>query len=153
MPRLTAAWLGRPSMRSPRNQIWPELGASAPTRQEKSVVLPAPFGPMIPKISPAKTLKSIDERARTPPKRFETPRTDRSASGGINDSPRRPEEPGRQRRQPPSDPDEPVRLVEHHENQQAAVDEQERIAQCSVREKLDLQRADDERPEHRTDDR
>src|SRR5712691_1783056 len=139
-------------MRWPRNQISPDVGASAPTRQEKSVVLPAPFGPMIPKISPAMTSNSIDDRASRPPKRFEIPRTDSSVSG-IDDFPRRSEEPGRQRRQPPSDPDEPVRLVEHHENQQPAVDEEKRVAQCSVREKLDLQRADDERPEHRTDDR
>src|SRR5207253_2877331 len=39
----------------------------APTRQEKSVVLPAPFGPMTPKISPGKTSKSTPASAWRPP--------------------------------------------------------------------------------------
>src|SRR5258708_11317030 len=123
MPRLTAAWFGGPSMRWPRNQIWPDVGASAPTRQEKSVVLPAPFGPMIPKTSPGATSNWIDERARRPPKRFETPRTESSVSAGIDNPCSRPN--GRREPSPDaaSDPDQAVRLVEHHENEKPAVDE------------------------------
>ncbi len=66
-------------MRSPRNRISPEVGAWAPTRHEKSVVLPAPFGPMTPKISPDATSNETSVRAARPPKRFVTPRTESSA--------------------------------------------------------------------------
>src|SRR6266550_1633944 len=70
-------------IRSPRNRISPEVGSSAPTRHEKSVVFPAPLGPMIPKMSPRTTSKSMDARARRPPKRFEMPRTESTASADI----------------------------------------------------------------------
>ena len=58
-------------MRWPRKRISPDVGGSAPTRQEKSVVFPAPFGPMIPKTSPSATSKSMEASASNPPKRFE----------------------------------------------------------------------------------
>src|SRR5947199_168789 len=85
-------------MRSPRNRISPEVGSTAPTRHEKSVVLPAPFGPMIPKMSPGITSKSMKASARRPPKRFEMPRTEITASAGIRDPPVRSECGGGERR-------------------------------------------------------
>src|ERR1700722_2620820 len=48
----------------------------------KSVVLPAPFGPMRPWTVPAGTVRSTSRSAWTPPKRTETLDTTRSANGG-----------------------------------------------------------------------
>src|SRR6202035_2928427 len=132
-------------MRSPRNRISPEVGSSAPTRHEKSVVFPAPFGPMIPKMSPGITSKSMRSSARRPPKRFEIPRTESTASAGIRSPPVRSEGGGAERRQPSSDAYESVRLIEHDENEEPAVDEEERIAQGRDGEELDLERAENDR--------
>src|SRR5438105_2895364 len=137
-------------MRSPRNRISPDVGSSAPTRQEKSVVLPAPLGPMIPKMSPGITSKSIKARARRPPKRFEILRTESTASAGIGDPPV--PQGGAERRKPSSDANESVRLVEHDENEEPAVDEEKRIAQGGDGKKFDLERTEDDRAEDRTDD-
>jgi len=41
--------------------------------QLRSVVLPAPLGPMMPRISPSRQLKLMPSRAATPPKRLVTP--------------------------------------------------------------------------------
>jgi hypothetical protein len=43
-------------------------------------VLPAPFGPMMARISPLRMSKDTSVRAFTPPKRKETPSTERSTS-------------------------------------------------------------------------
>src|SRR5689334_22206647 len=101
-------------MRSPRKRISPELGSSAPTRHEKRVVLPAPFGPMMPKMSPVMTSKSTDDRACSPPKRFEMRRAERIASGGIETPPERPR--GEKCRQPSADADQAIGFVQHHNN-------------------------------------
>src|SRR6202049_1691222 len=139
-------------MRSPRKRISPDVGSSAPTRHEKSVVLPAPLGPMIPKMSPGITSKSMRSRARRPPKRLEMPRTESSASAGIGDPPVRSEGGGGERRQPSSDAHQPVGLVEHDENEEPTIDEEKRIAQSGDGEEFDLERAEDNRPEDRTND-
>ena len=47
--------------------------------QLKSVVLPAPLGPIRPQIAPGATSKLTSSRAVTPPKRIETPSTASSA--------------------------------------------------------------------------
>src|SRR5262245_13350007 len=47
-----------------------------------SVVLPAPFGPMSPTISPGATSRLAPETAWSPPNRFRTPATSRSATSG-----------------------------------------------------------------------
>src|SRR5947207_11154363 len=46
----------------------PDVGVRTPDKQSKSVVFPAPFGPMRPHTSPAKNETLTDESARTPPK-------------------------------------------------------------------------------------
>ena len=43
---------GSPVMFSPLNRMRPEVGRSTPVRQLKKVLLPAPFGPMMARISP-----------------------------------------------------------------------------------------------------
>src|SRR5713226_5159990 len=48
----------------------PASGRYSPLMQLSSVVLPAPFGPMIPRTSPSSTLKLTPASALTPPKRL-----------------------------------------------------------------------------------
>ena len=48
---------GRPVMSSPLNTMRPAVGRSTPVRQLKKVLLPAPFGPMMARISPRWTSK------------------------------------------------------------------------------------------------
>ena len=45
----------------------PALGGTSQVSILKNVVLPAPFGPMMPRTSPAFTLKSTPSFATTPP--------------------------------------------------------------------------------------
>src|SRR5215510_6720721 len=61
---------GRPAMFSPLNRIRPLVGRRTPVRQLKRVDLPAPLGPMIPRISPAGTASDTLLSAASPPKRI-----------------------------------------------------------------------------------
>ena len=57
---------GRPVMSSPLNRMRPEVGRSTPVRQLKKVLLPAPFGPMIARISPRRDFEvDVVERGQT----------------------------------------------------------------------------------------
>ena len=49
----------------------PSSGGRKPLSKLNSVVLPAPFGPMMPRISPSPTVKLAWATARKPPKDFE----------------------------------------------------------------------------------
>src|SRR5262245_19723673 len=60
---------GSPAMSSPLNRIRPLVGRSTPVRQLKRVDLPAPLGPMIPRISPLGTAIDTLVSAASPPKR------------------------------------------------------------------------------------
>ncbi len=51
----------------------PALGSSVPVTQWKSVVLPAPFGPMSTRRSPCGTLSDTPSTARRPPKSLASP--------------------------------------------------------------------------------
>src|SRR6266851_1604795 len=135
-------------MRWPRNQISPDVGARAPTRHEKSVVLPAPFGPMIPKTSPAATSNPTDDRASRPPNVFEIPRTESSASAGIGYSASRPKRGDAKCPCTPSNADQALRLEEHDQDQEAPVDEEKRVTQRGHGQKFDLERADDQSAQH-----
>jgi len=55
MPRWLSARGDSPVMSSPQNSTRPELGLIWPRMLLKSVVLPLPFGPMTPTISPGST--------------------------------------------------------------------------------------------------
>src|SRR5438094_7940351 len=63
------AWGGSPAMSSPLNTIRPLVGRSTPVRQLKKVDFPAPFGPMIPRISPRGTEMLTLLTAARPPNR------------------------------------------------------------------------------------
>src|SRR4051794_18997135 len=70
-----------PTIDSPRKKIPPLVGRYTPVIALKQVVLPAPFGPISPKISPLRSEKLTLLRATTPPKRRVTSSTSSSASG------------------------------------------------------------------------
>src|SRR5215467_10760440 len=60
---------GRPAMSSPLNTIRPLVGRITPVKELKNVDLPAPFGPMIPRISPRATEMLTLLTAARPPNR------------------------------------------------------------------------------------
>ena len=82
-PRRAATWGGRPVMSRPSSAIRPRSGLTAPAMQLKSVVLPDPFGPMIPTSSPAPTVRSMSASAVTPAKRLVSPATSRTGGGHV----------------------------------------------------------------------
>ena len=69
----------RPVISSPSNNTSPALGCSKPAIIAKSVVLPAPFGPINPVIEPSRTSKVASATAVSPPKRLVRSRTARKA--------------------------------------------------------------------------
>src|SRR5690348_5117087 len=69
-----------PASERPSKRMSPSSRRALPAMSENSVVLPAPFAPISPQISPASTAKVTSRTASTPPKRFETCS---SSSSGI----------------------------------------------------------------------
>ena len=67
----------------PSHRTSPRSGSRKPLRTLKSVVLPAPFGPMMPRISPARTSKLTSDSAWRPRNALEIPRTSMSAEPGT----------------------------------------------------------------------
>jgi hypothetical protein len=61
---------GADSTATPSSQIRPEVGFSSPAIRLKSVVFPAPLGPISPTISPGPTSIVTSSTAATPPKRL-----------------------------------------------------------------------------------
>src|SRR6266478_3568476 len=72
IPRWQILCAGRPVMSSSWKRIEPAVGRSAPATRLKVVLLPDPFGPMRPTISPSRTSKDTRLTARKPPKRLES---------------------------------------------------------------------------------
>ena len=79
MPRCARRHAGRPSRDSPRYVIVPATGVTNREIALKSVVLPAPFGPITPTIWLARTVSDTPSRATTPSKRTSIPATSRTA--------------------------------------------------------------------------
>ncbi len=63
-----------PATSSPSRRMRPRLGFTRPVSTLKNVVLPAPFGPMMPCSSPSVTSRSISSSTTRSPKRTCTPR-------------------------------------------------------------------------------
>src|SRR5712691_317110 len=76
-----------PVMSPPLNRIWPDDGRRTPVRQLKKVLLPAPFGPMIARISPGATARLTLLSARNPPKRTARPSVARIGAAAPAGSP------------------------------------------------------------------
>src|SRR5690348_3814938 len=66
-------------MSSPRNFTRPLSGAKTPLIRLNTVDLPAPFGPIKPRISPSFTVNVSSPTACSPPKRLPRSRTSSSA--------------------------------------------------------------------------
>src|SRR4029453_18665668 len=79
------AGAGSPSRQSPPRRISPPSACVRPLITLKSVVLPAPFGPISPVIEPSRTESVQPESASTPPKRLVIPVTE--SSGDVTDPP------------------------------------------------------------------
>src|SRR5581483_4683364 len=59
---------------APRNSIEPAVGGTSPEMTLNNVVLPAPFGPRMARLSPCATSRSTSRTASRPPYRRPTPR-------------------------------------------------------------------------------
>src|SRR3990172_1890431 len=70
-------WGFRASIRCPRNRISPASARYAPEMRLSTVVLPEPFGPMSPRISPLRTDSSRLSTATRPPNALRNPRVAR----------------------------------------------------------------------------
>src|SRR5215470_15587258 len=150
-PRVTISSLRSPFSSSFRNRTLPEVGWTAPTRQEKSVVFPAPFGPMTLKISFGCTSTDTESSARRPPKRLLTDETARMgpfSAGTVRLRHRLGPPPRQFRPDPLQEPHDAARLEEHDHDEQPAVDEEVGVPQRRARQQLDLQIAEEHRPEH-----
>src|SRR5580692_1566442 len=104
---------GSLEIRCPASLTSPESGVTSPEIELNSDVLPAPFGPISPRISPSRTSKLISTLAATPPKDLLTLST--SSSRGIV----------RSRGRPHADADQAgqtLRPRKRHDNDQGAVD-------------------------------
>src|SRR3954452_561634 len=83
IPSLVIANRLWPPMLLPWNSTSPDVGAYTPVIALKQVVLPAPFGPIRPRISPGRMSNETSSSATTPPNRIVTFRSASSASAGA----------------------------------------------------------------------
>src|SRR5581483_6522124 len=65
-------------MSRPASSTWPDVTFKSPVRQLKKVDLPAPFGPIKPRMSPCSRVRLAASTALKLPKAFVTPRASRS---------------------------------------------------------------------------
>src|ERR1700759_1415751 len=75
MPRLMIRCGGRPASSWPSKVIEPAVGGNVPDSMLKIVLLPDPFGPIRPRISPFSTVNDTLLTARKPPNRLTRPST------------------------------------------------------------------------------
>ena len=75
-----------PSIGCASSRAEPSSASSTPFSTLNSVVLPAPFGPMMPRISPSATEKLTSLTARSPPKARDSPSTWRSGAPAWPDA-------------------------------------------------------------------
>src|SRR6266403_6320242 len=113
----------------------PEFGGSCPVSWLISVVLPAPFGPMIACSSPCPTSSETWSVAITPPNRRTSFSTRSKGSATA---------------QPPEQPHDAAAPEQHDQEQQRAHDQ--RPVFRDLRQKL-LQQQKNDRPDHRAEQR
>src|SRR5581483_7739656 len=75
MPACATRYAGSPPISALRKRTEPALGLSAPAIRLKVVLLPEPFGPIRPRISPSATSKETFLTARKPSKLLVSPST------------------------------------------------------------------------------
>src|SRR5687767_8720784 len=104
-----------PDTRAPLNRISPEDSGSTPVTRLKTVLLPAPLGPMTPWIVPGVTVIERSVTACRPPKRLLTFRSSRSNGHLLTASERLHDATGQR--------DQPLGEHEHDDDEHQAVDE------------------------------
>src|SRR5690348_8740041 len=80
MPACATRYAGSPPISAPRKRTEPAVGLNAPAIRLNVVLLPEPFGPIRPRISPSATSKETLLTARKPSKLLVRPST--SSIGG-----------------------------------------------------------------------
>ena len=75
MPLWQMRLAGRPPISSPANAMLPAVGGYMPATQLKIVLLPEPFGPISPRISPSLTSNETLSTAMNAPNFFVSPET------------------------------------------------------------------------------
>src|SRR5580698_7959811 len=89
MPIQALLYVGRPVSGVPSKMMSPDSGRSCPQTQLNKVVLPAPFGPTSPTLSPGATSKVMVCTAWIPPKDLQTPWSRRRGSTSATGTRRR----------------------------------------------------------------
>src|SRR5216683_208466 len=84
-PRRARASGGMLVMSWPSNNTLPDVDRMSPVRQLKKVDLPAPFGPIRPRMSPCSSVTEAASTALKLPKAFVTARASRSMAGSCRD--------------------------------------------------------------------
>src|SRR5215211_4449498 len=102
----------------PSNCTSPSVGRYTPVITLKAVVLPAPFGPISPKIWPRSMAKLTWSRATRPPKRMVRLSSSRIGSAMLDGLP-----PVFQLGRPPPVRDDALRTEDHHDHQRRTEDE------------------------------
>src|SRR5579883_109837 len=119
MPRRAQAAAPNSVTSSPAKRMRPDEGFNIPEIRLKSVVLPAPLGPMRPRISPSATAKLTASLATSPTKRRVT-RSSSSSTRRLPADPRR----GGMALQGGDETDEPLRLRHRDDHDERAVDDE-----------------------------
>src|SRR3954447_6332404 len=83
IPRAVIWCASRPTMLRPSKRMSPESGRYRPVMRLKSVVLPAPLGPITLTISPSSTCRSSSEMTCRPPKSIDTLRSSRMGGRAL----------------------------------------------------------------------
>src|SRR5258708_2465606 len=81
MPACATRSAARPAISSPRKRTEPESARTAPAIRLNVVLLPEPFGPIRPRISPSASWKDTPSTAVTPPKVLVSFETSKNTSG------------------------------------------------------------------------
>src|ERR1019366_3239186 len=82
MPSFVIRWGGSPEIASPSSVIDPVVIGKSPVTQLKAVVLPAPLGPIMERISPRSSVKLTLDTASSPPNRLVTWSSSSNANSG-----------------------------------------------------------------------
>src|ERR1017187_244235 len=133
-------------MLTPSRRTSPEVMGKSPVTQLKAVVLPAPLGPIIERISRSATAKLRSETASSPPKRLLRLATSSSATSGdsLDGGQRLRLACGFELNLPGAARQEAARSEQHHQDQSGPIQD------IRVRRELDAgQRRDVERLAHR----
>src|SRR5439155_20183639 len=138
--------MSRPSARS-----CPEVGGVTPEIALNRVVLPAPFGPMMPTSSPAAKLASTASTAVSPPKRTLSARASSSAVSAKAPLPRAAKGAPRIARHRPAQRRKPARQIQHREDQQQA--KRHHVQLRYLQTKCLGEQAEDDRRDERTPQR